>query len=74
MQELETEAAEEEAMVITATSSNRIFTIAVALLSLGTALCGMSIIADQKSLWMVGIVFGVVGVFGLGIGILTMIF
>jgi len=68
------EAPEEEAMVITATSSNRIFTIAVPLLALGTALCGMSIIADQKSLWLVGIVFGVVGVFSLGIGILTMIF
>ena len=74
MQELETETALEEAMVITAIGTNRIFAVVVALLSLGTALCGMSIIADQKSLWIVGTVFGVIGTIGLGIGVLSMIF
>jgi len=72
--ELGRETAVEEVMVQTATSTNRIYTIAVALLSLGTALCGMSIIADWKPLWIVGIVFGVIGTIGLGIGVLTMIF
>ena len=74
MQELERETAVEEAMVLTAISNNRIFAIVLALLSLGTALGGMSIIADQKYLWIVGIVFGVIGTIGLGLGILTMIF
>ncbi len=74
MQDLETEAAIEETKVITAISTHLIFAIVVALLSLGTALCGMSIIADQKYLWMVGTVFGVIGTIGLGIGVLSMIF
>ena len=74
MRELETEDAIEEAMVITAISTNRIFAVVVALLSLGTALCGMSIIANQKYLWMVGLAFGAVGTAGLGLGVISMLF
>jgi hypothetical protein len=74
VQDLEREAAIEEVIVVSAISSNHIFTIVVALLSLGTVLGVMSIIAEQKSLWIVGIVFGVMGVIGLGIGVLSMIF
>jgi hypothetical protein len=74
MRELEKESAVEEAMVITAISTNRIFVIVVALFSLGTALCGMSIIADQKYLWIIGLLFGVVGTAGLGLGVISMLF
>ena len=74
MRELETEDAIEEAMVVTAISTNRIFAIVVALLSLGTALCGMSIIADQKYLWIIGLLFGAVGTAGLGLGVVSMLF
>jgi hypothetical protein len=73
MQDLEREAAIEEVMVITAISISRILIIALTLLSLGTALCGMSIIANQKYLWIVGIVFGLTGAIVLGIGVLIMI-
>ena len=74
VRELEKEAAVEEAMVITAITTNRIFVIVVALFSLGTALCGMSIIADQKYLWIIGLLFGVVGTAGLGLGVISMLF
>ena len=69
MEEIEKETALEEALVVSAINTNRILAIAVGLLSLGTALCGISIIADQKSMWYAGIFFGTFGVICMGVGI-----
>jgi hypothetical protein len=74
IQELDTQAADEETLVLTATWSHHIFVIAVALLSLGTALCGMSIIVNQKYLWGAGLLFGAIGTVGVGLGVLRMLF
>ncbi len=74
IQELDTQAAGEETLVLTDTRSHHIFAIAVALLSLGTALCGMSIIVNQKFLWGAGLLFGAIGTVGVGLGVLRMLF
>ena len=74
IQELDTQAAGEETLVLTDTRSYYIFAIAVALLSLGTALCGMSIIVNQKFLWGAGLLFGAIGTAGVGLGVLRMLF
>ena len=74
LQELETQAAGEETLVLTDTRSHHIFAIAVTLLSLGTALCGMSIIVNQKFLWGAGLLFGAIGSVGVGLGVLRMLF
>ncbi|MEA3440233.1 MAG: DUF4337 family protein [Chloroflexota bacterium] len=73
MRELAVEAADEEAIVLTSTHATRILTTAVALLSVGTALCGMSIIANRKYLWIVGLIFGVFGAIGVGLGVIDLI-
>ncbi len=73
MLELEIKTFDEESLVKTTTKSHHIFAIAVALLSLGTALCGMSIIANQKYLWGVGLLFGAIGTAGVGLGVLGML-
>lgn len=69
MQELSREAVNEEAMVQTSSRANHLLTISVALLSMGTALCGMSIIANRKALWMVGIGIGAVALICMGVGV-----
>ncbi len=72
MQELKPESEDEETLVLTAAKSHQIFAIAVSLLSLGAALCGMSIIINQKYLWVVGLVFGAIGTVGLVWGVVRM--
>ncbi len=72
MRELAVEAADEEAIVLTSIRANRVLPTAVALLSVGTALCGMSIIANRKYMWIVGLIFGVFGAIGLGVGIIDL--
>jgi len=72
--ELEIRAVSDESLVKTTTKSHHIFAIAVALLSLGTALCGMSIIVNQKFLWGAGLLFGAIGTVGVGLGVLRMLF
>jgi hypothetical protein len=74
MLELEIKTIGDESLVETTTKSHHIFAIAVALLSLGTALCGMSIIVNQKYLWGVGLVFGAIGTAGVGLGVIGMLF
>lgn len=63
----------DESLVKTATKGHHIFAIAVALLSLSTALCGMSIIVNQKYLWGAGLLFGAIGTAGVGLGVLGML-
>jgi len=72
MLELEIKTFGDESLVNTTTKAHHIFAIAVALLSLGTALCGMSIIVNQKYLWGVGLLFGTIGTAGVGLGVLGM--
>jgi hypothetical protein len=70
---LEIKTAGDESQVKTTTKGHIIFAIAVAMLSLGTALCGMSIIVNQKYLWGAGLLFGAIGTAGVGLGILRML-
>jgi len=72
-QKLDAETVSNESLVKTATKDHLIFAIAVALLSLGTALCGMSIIVNQKFLWSAGLLFGVIGTAGVGLGVIGML-
>ena len=72
--ELEIRTAGDESLVKTTTKAHHIFAIAVALLSLGTALCGTSIIVNQKYLWGAGLLFGAIGTVGVGLGVLRMLF
>jgi hypothetical protein len=74
MLELEIKTFDDESLVETTTRSHHIFAIAVALLSLGTALCGMSIIVNQMYLWGVGLLFGAIGTAGVGLGVIGMLF
>ena len=73
MLELEIKTVDDESLVETTTKGHNIFAIAVALLSLGTALCGMSVIVNQKYLWGVGLLFGAIGTAGVGLGVLGML-
>ena len=70
---LEIKTAGDESLVNTTTKGHNIFAIAVALLSLGTALCSMSIIVNQKYLWGAGLLFGAIGTAGVVLGILRML-
>ncbi len=73
IEELKGDAAGEEAEILSANFSHLVFPIAVTLLAVGITVSGMSIIVEQEFLWIVGIVFGVVGAVGVGISILTMV-
>jgi len=65
--------AEEEAVVRASNRAHIVFAIAVTLLSVGITLGGMSIIAKQRFLWIVGLVFGFAGAISLAIGFRDMI-
>jgi hypothetical protein len=70
--ELFEETAREEGVVQEAGSAHLILAIAVTVLSVGITLCGMSVVIDQKWLWMAGLAIGLAGAVGLVIGILSM--
>jgi hypothetical protein len=53
--------AEDEAIVGSTTHAHIVFAVAVTLLSIGITLGGMALIAKQRFLWIVGLVFGLVG-------------
>lgn len=72
VREMERQTDIEEVLVVSSINTNRILAVTVALLSVGTALCGMSMIANRKYLWTAGIVFGLLGAIGLAAGILFM--
>ena len=73
IEELKGDAAGEETEILSTNFSHLVFSIAVTLLAVGITVSGMSIIVEQKYLWIVGIILGVVGAVGVGIGILTMV-
>ena len=70
--ELSRETEQEEDAAQEANSSHLTLAIAVTILSVGITLCGMSIVADQRWLWVAGLLFGLAGAVGLGIGLLSM--
>jgi len=72
IRELNAEAASEETLVFSTIETHHIFAVAATLLSLGTALNGLSVIVNRKYLWIVGLVFGVVGTVGLVWGVVRM--
>lgn len=53
--------AEDEAIVRATTHAHIVLAVAVTLLSIGITLGGMALIAKQRLLWIVGLVFGAAG-------------
>ena len=51
-----------------------IFALAVTILAVGTSLCGMAIIIEKRLLWLIGLIFGIVGTAGVGTGLVMMMF
>jgi hypothetical protein len=49
------------------------FAISVTILAVGISLGGMSVVIEQKWLWVVGMAAGVLGSFGVVAGIITML-
>ena len=73
VQELKTQADSEEGLVLSTMETHHVFAAAAALLSLGTALDGMSVIVNRKYLWVAGLVFGAIGTVGLVWGVISMV-
>jgi hypothetical protein len=62
----------EESTVISTIETHHIFAVAATLLSMGTALNGMSVIVNRKYLWVTGLVFGAIGTLGVLAGVVRM--
>ena len=67
------DAAGDEATVAATRYAHLVLAVAVTILSVGIALCGMAVVIERKWLWAAGLVVGVAGTIGLGIGIATML-
>lgn len=63
----------EEGTVQSVSSPHLALAVSVALLSVGITLSGMSIIVEQKTLWIAGLVVGVIGSLGVVYGILILV-
>ena len=72
MQTLELQSASEEEDVLGVVAIHHIFAVGVTFLSLGTALCGMSVIVNRKALWYWSLLFGALGAAGLMLGLIRM--
>lgn len=72
--EMEGEAAQEEARIQAITATHLSLAVSVTILSVGITLSGMAIIVGQKFLWHLGLVFGFIGSIGVGYGIFSMYF
>jgi hypothetical protein len=70
--EKQEEIAEEESLAQAFGQVHLIFAIAVTVLAVGISVSGMSVVVDQKWLWWVGMIFGLVGAVGVGLGIILM--
>jgi hypothetical protein len=62
---------EEETLAQAIGQTHLIFAISVGFLATGISLSGMAIVVTQRWLWMVGMIVGAVGAFGIVLGILT---
>jgi len=71
--ELEREARREEVQAQETGFSHLVLAIAVTILSVGITLGGMAVVVEERVLWIVGLVVGLVGAVGLGFGIAAML-
>ena len=71
--ELSTEAAIEEAQIQITGYTHLVLAIAVTVLSVGITLGGMAVVVEERYLWIVGMVIGLVGVVGLAFGVFVML-
>jgi hypothetical protein len=62
---------EEETLAQAIGQTHLIFAISVGFLATGISLSGMSIVLTLRWLWVVGMIVGAVGAFGIVLGILT---
>jgi hypothetical protein len=62
------EVSREESLVRETTHAHLVFAVAVTLLSIGITLGGMAIIARQRFLWIIGLVFGLAGAVSVALG------
>jgi hypothetical protein len=67
------ELSKEESIVGATTSAHLVFAVAVTLLSIGITLGGMAIIARQRFLWLIGLVFGAAGALSVALGFRDML-
>jgi hypothetical protein len=63
---------DEESLAQAATHAHLVLAVAVTLLSIGITLGGMAIIANQRFLWIIGLVFGLAGAVGVVLGLRDM--
>lgn len=73
LERLGEEVSEEESVVRATTHAHLVFAVAVTLLSIGITLGGMAIIARQRFLWLIGLVFGLAGAVSVAIGFRDML-
>jgi hypothetical protein len=59
---------DEESLVRATTHAHLVFAVAVTLLSIGITLGGMAIIARQRFLWLIGLIFGLAGTVSVALG------
>lgn len=71
-QERELEATLEEAETQLTGYTHLVLAIAVTILSVGITLGGMAVVVEERSLWIAGLVIGLVGAVGLGLGVYMM--
>jgi hypothetical protein len=67
------EITQEENFFQTFGQTHLMFAISVTILAVGISLGGMSVVIEQKWLWVVGMAAGVLGSFGVVAGIITML-
>ena len=67
------EAALEEVQTQLSGYAHLVLAIAVTVLSVGITLGGMAVVVEERALWIVGLVVGLVGAVGLGFGIVVML-
>ena len=71
-QELMMEAALEEAQTQVTGYTHLVLAIAVTVLSVGITLGGMAVVVEERSLWIAGLIIGLIGMVGLAFGIYMM--
>jgi hypothetical protein len=65
----EEEALAEESTMQSVSATHLILAVAVTALSVGITLSGMAIIVEQEVLWLVGLVFALIGIVGVTYGV-----
>ena len=63
----------EETLAVLAGQTHMIFAISVAILAAGISLSGMAVVVSERWLWIIGLIVGALGSFGIAWGISTML-